>query len=476
MSVSRRLTGAVPSCALALAMACGKTVPDEHVRPLGALTGAPAGSAGATPWGGATGGSSSGGAAGDGAAMGGATNTESGAGGTGALSNAGAAGSGAAPNGSAEAGFSFELAEKAFTKPNLLEALGECARASYGEFEQHARALDTAVAELAAAPDEAKAESARLAWRTAMASWQRAEPLSFGPAARSSAPGGRDLRDNIYVFPLANYCQVDQRITASAYAGADFATSLVSTRGLSALEYLLFNTSSGNACLPALAINSAGTWAALGDQIWQRRADYAARAASDVAERARSLSEAWRPEGGNFLAELTTAGQSSATFSSAQQAFNAVSDALFYVEKEVKDWKLGWPLGLVPDCINAPGLCPSEIESRYAFASTDHLRQNLIGFRRVFQGCGPAYSGLGFDDWLSEAGAADLALSMVQATEAAQAAVESLAPPLEQALFVDPSRVRALHGSVKAITDPLKTEFLTVLNLDLPKVSEGDND
>ena len=52
----------------------------------------------------------------------------------------------------------------------------------------------------------------------------------------------------------------------------------------------------------------------------------------------------------------------------------------------------------------------------------------------------------------------------------------ALEPPLEQALYVDPSRVRALHAAVKAITDPLKTEFLTVLNLDLPKVSEGDND
>jgi predicted lipoprotein len=358
----------------------------------------------------------------------------------------------------------------------LLEAVGRCALASYEEFEGHAGVLATAVTELQQSPDETRALAARAAWRASMASWQRAEPLGFGPAARAGAPGGQDLRDNIYIFPLANYCQIDQQIVDQAYAGAGFETSLASARGLSALEYLLFNVSPGNACLPALSINSTGAWSALGDQIWQRRADYADRAARDVLERARLLVESWHPERGSFLGQLTSAGQGSVTFASAQLAFNSISDALFYIEKEVKDWKLGWPLGLVPDCINAPALCPAEVESRYAAVSTDHLRQNLVGFRRVFQGCGPDYTGLGFDDWLVEVGASDLALSMSAATAAAQAAVDALDPPLEQAIYVDPNRVRALHTAIKAITDPLKTELVTVLNLDLPKASEGDND
>jgi predicted lipoprotein len=390
--------------------------------------------------------------------------------------NAAGSASGPTPDRSGEVAWTFDIPEKPFSKPNLLEAVGHCALASYAEFEGHAANLAAATAALAQTSDEAAALSARAAWRTSMASWQRAEPFGFGPAARAGAPGGQDLRDGIYVFPLANYCQVDQQIVNQTYASADFATSLASARGLSALEYLLFNASAGNACLAALSINSSGAWAALGEQIWQRRANYAERAAQAVLERAQLLVNAWHPERGNFLAQLTAASQGSATFSNAQQAFNAISDGLFYIEKEVKDWKLGWPLGLVPDCVNAPAACPTEVESRYAVASTDHLRQNLVGFRRVFQGCGPDYTGLGFDDWLVEVGAADLALAMVQATEAAQAAVEALDPPLEQAMFVDPSRVRAVHTAIKAITDPLKTELVTVLNLDLPKASEGDND
>ena len=33
-----------------------------------------------------------------------------------------------------------------------------------------------------------------------------------------------------------------------------------------------------------------------------------------------------------------------------------------------------------------------------------------------------------------------------------------------------------LHAAVKRITDNLKTEFVTVLDLELPQVLEGDND
>jgi hypothetical protein len=36
--------------------------------------------------------------------------------------------------------------------------------------------------------------------------------------------------------------------------------------------------------------------------------------------------------------------------------------------------------------------------------------------------------------------------------------------------------VEALYNAIKKITDVMKTEFITVLNLDLPKTSEGDND
>jgi uncharacterized protein len=363
-----------------------------------------------------------------------------------------------------------------FTKANLLEAFSECTLATYREFEDAAHELELVSHEFAASPDAEHVQVAREAWFAAIASWQRAEPFRFGPAALASEPGGLDLRDQIYAFPLANTCKVDQQIVDLTYEASSFSTSLSSARGLSTLEYLLFNESAGNSCYAAFAINANGSWAALGDQIWTRRADYAARTAEDVSNLAHTLVEAWEPDGGDFRAELADAGNGSGTFSSAQQAFNAVSDGMFYVEKEVKDLKLGWPLGLVVDCVNAPDPCPNDVESRYARRSLDHIRQNLIGFRRLFEGCGADYSGLGYDDWLQSIGAEDLAARMRTALIGAQAKVEELEPSLEQLLLSDIARARQLHTALKALTDLLKTEFVTVLNLELPKGAEGDND
>jgi predicted lipoprotein len=364
-----------------------------------------------------------------------------------------------------------------FTKPALLEALADCALDSYRDAEDKVDALVRAVDDLAAEQNLSNLNAAQAAWRGAMASWQRAEPFRVGPAARSTEPGGQDLRDQIYIFPLANLCKIDQQLVAESYAGSGFATLLASTRGLSALEYLLFHNDSTNACLPAANINANGSWAALGSgELARRRATYSKAVARDVRAQVAALLKAWDPEQGDFYGTLTSAGPGNTLFPLPQNAFNAVTDGLFYIEQEVKDWKLGWPLGLVAECINAPGTCPEAVESPYAKVSTDNLRQNLIGFRRAFEGCGDRYWGLGFDDWLNAVGAEDLASRMLTAISDAQTAVDQLDPPLEEAINSDPAKVRAVHTEVKAITDLLKTEFVTVLDLELPKSAEGDND
>jgi predicted lipoprotein len=364
-----------------------------------------------------------------------------------------------------------------FTKKALLTALAECATASYGEFDALADSLGEATTKLADDPSDANDAAARTAWLGAIASWQRAEPLAFGPAASTMSLGGQAIRDQIYIFPLGSSCLIDQSIVSKGYESASFSSSLGSARGLTAVEYLLFHAGAGNSCNSLVNINASGSWAALSaSELRGRRAKYAKAAAADVRARAKALVAAWSPEQGNFYSTFVKAGSGSTVYASNQDAFNVVSDALFYVEQELKDWKLGWPLGLVADCVNAPNTCPNDVESRYARVSTDHLRQNLIGFRRGFQGCGLDYYGLGFDDWLVSVGAEDLSERMLAALVGAQQAVDDLNPPLESAIVTSPQKVAAVHAAVKKLTDSLKTEFVTVLNLELPAGSEGDND
>lgn len=361
------------------------------------------------------------------------------------------------------------------TRAEVLGAVGACAATLYRDFAVAAGEFQDAAADAVIAPGAGATEEARAAWAKAIALWEQAEVIRVGPAGPSDLPEGQDLRDLIYSWPLVSRCLVEQTLVAKAYESESFsATALINVRGLAAAEYLLFYEGTDNACSPSASINASGTWAAIEPaELADRKAIYAAVVASDVAAKARAVADAWDPAHGDFGARLAAAGGGGSPFASDQLALNAVSDGMFYIEKEVKDLKLGRPLGLV-DCPGAS--CPEAVESRYARVARDHVRNNLVGFRRVFAGCDEGGQ-RGFDNLLTAMGAGPVADRMSDDIEAAIAAADALADAdLIHALEVDRAGVERLHAALKRITDTLKTDFVTVLDLEPPKVIEGDND
>lgn len=362
-----------------------------------------------------------------------------------------------------------------FTKRRLLESAAQCALEHYQGFAARAQVLADAVAEYADSPSSVLRQAAQQAFIEAMQRFQLLELFRMGPAARSMDPGGRDLRDLMYAFPQTNRCQIDRHLVSRAYA-ADVDQLLFNARGLGALEYLLFNSSSENGCSAVTDINAIGSWAALSeDERASRRAEYASAVAHDVERQAKKLVQAWLPTGENFAQQFVEAGERSQVYASQQAALNALSHALFYVDKEVKDYKLGWPLGMVAECIS--GHCPEAVESPYARVSLDNIAGNLHAFRLVFEGCQANYEGLGFDDWLRAAyPEGDLDERMLEALKQAQRVVADFEGSLEVAFYDDPEAARRIHAAIKSLTDLLKTEFVSVLNLELPMTAEGDND
>lgn len=358
---------------------------------------------------------------------------------------------------------------------DLLKAAGECILGTAQDFLPKATTLQLRTAALRDAPDAAAQAAARTAFHEAMDVWQTMEAMQVGPAAPRSSPGGAEIRDNIHSFPLYNRCSIEEQLVSKGYESASFSTSLVTRRGFLALEYLLFYEGAETVCGPNSAIVAQGTWAALSaDERAARKRAYAAVVAADVRNRAQALVDAWAPEGGDFLKTLATAGSGNKVFPTTQVALNAMSDALFYVEREGKDQKLARPLAL-RDC--ASDTCPELLESQFAGRSKRNLHLNLVGFRRIVDGCGPDYTGIGFDDVLAAAGAEAVATRLRQQVveaEAALAAVEE--DDLRQALAQDKASVQAVYVEFKGITDLLKTDFITTLDLEPPAGLEGDND
>ncbi|GMU61283.1 MAG: hypothetical protein AMXMBFR34_30460 [Myxococcaceae bacterium] len=364
-------------------------------------------------------------------------------------------------------------------KRAVLKAVGEGVILPTLEgFLAEARALEQAAnayaAARAAGPASAELTAARDAFRTAFLRWQVAEVLQVGPAGTAGTmTGGLSLRDTIYSWSVVNTCRVDTHLVDKAWeAPGFFDTALVTSTGLDVVEYLLFVDAAANTCDAAAPINSNGTWAALSpDELARRRAEYAKAAAAHVAATAARLVSQWK-EGG-FLTAFTTAGLPGSPFPTAQEALDQLFAALFYVDAVVKDDKLANPAGLTITCLDMA--CPQLAEAVPSGYSREALVENLKAAKALLRG-GFTGSGKGFDALLAARGAEPLADQMVAALDEAIASVATLTVPVDQAVVSQLDDVKAVHAKVKAFTDLLKSQFVTVLNLRVPQEGAGDND
>jgi predicted lipoprotein len=412
--------------------------------------------------GGSGGSSGSGGTAG---ATGGSTGGSGGAGGSG-----GSPGADAAPG--------------APTRAAVTAALASCSLDLYRAFLPAADALAAATSTLAtasAAEETVRTTVARDAWTEAMRRWEEVDLHQYGPLGLSAtSAGGKDLRDQIYAWPLGTRCFIEQELVAQRYKQPNFATqTLPNVRGLGTLEYLLFYGGTDNECAATAPINASGSWMALAAdpaELGRRKRDYAAAVAADIARRAHELVDAWEPDKGNFLGQFARAGSAGSVYPSSQAALNGQAWALFYLDNAAKDLKLARTLGL-RDCTTMP--CPQLLESRFAKQSKDNLLRNLDGFEKLVFGCSAGATSptaLGMDDLLTAGGAGDLATRLQARVTAARAALTAMPDDLSAALTTSPAPVMAAHDAIKALCDLMKTELYSVLNIELPAGIPMDND
>lgn len=346
----------------------------------------------------------------------------------------------------------------------VLEHLAEnVVLATHERFATAAATLEGAADTYASTFADADRVAARDAWIEAMDLWQRLEMMQLGPAAVTTRPGGRALRDEIDSWPLTNECRIDQEIVEGVFTDRDaFAMELVNVRGLDAMEYLLFYDGTDNACSPLGAINEEGTWAALGpDEIAGRRAAYAATLAYLVRVQADALADAWRPAGEDFAGALARA--DAPPYPDPGVALNAVSDGLFYLDLVTKDQKLTVTL-------------PEEVESPHALRSREHALANVEAFQEIMLGAPPGTDAPGFDDLLRQVGEDELADRMEASLAGAVSALEAIGEPLATAVVSQPAAVVAAREAVRLITDDLKGRFVTALFLRIPVEAGGDAD
>jgi len=146
---------------------------------------------------------------------------------------------------------------------------------------------------------------------------------------------------------------------------------------------------------------------------------------------------------------------------------------MFYVDSITKDAKLAAPIGLSTNSCGSAS-CVDDIESRLSANSVSNIKHNLIGLQKLF--IAGDENNAGFDDFLTEVDAEALANTMKQDIQSAIDVADGFMLSLETAVTTEPEQVQELHQAVKAVTDNLKSVFITYLALELPQTSAGDAD
>lgn len=350
-----------------------------------------------------------------------------------------------------------------FSKKALLRAAGTCASHFTCEFFNAAASLGREVSGYVADPSSEKRTRARDAWVSAMAAWSMLVPFEFGPivGVGTDKYHGRGIGSYVHPWPSPNLCEVSKQLVSGFYEEQGLTRVPPGARGLFALEAILFSDMSETGC-PSSSTTST-TWSEWSEEERQAaKLAYARVVVDDVFRRAEELVRVWAPEGEDFSRTLVNA----AGYGSEQEALTIVAWSLLYPYAEVRDTKVA-PLA---------GISTSQPNPETPFARVDResIAVNLRSFRALFQGCaGPG--GLGFDDWLAEAGSIELRDDILSALDQVEVTLESL-PPLHEA---SQEEMVAFYEKLKILSDLVKGVLLgsaSPLNLKLPASAASDTD
>lgn len=313
------------------------------------------------------------------------------------------------------------------------------------KFEAEAAALESAVAALESTADVASLSSAREAWGRARSAWKQCQAFAFGPFDK--------ITPTIDWWP-ADTADIDSIVASGGPFDAAFVDGLgTSKKGMSALEYLLFDPEATDADIAARLVDAAGSFArALGE---------------NLSARATELRAAWDPAEGAHATAFAEAGTSSAVYKSPKDALDAVVNEIVYLADTAAN-HIADPLGLK----NGGTIAPELEESRRSDHSLRDIEDRLRGIDAVWEGRYGDTDGLGISDMVasrSESLAGDVRATI----DAAFAAIEAVPGTLRASLEGAPAALQTAFDDLIAVKRVLGSDVVTVLGVTL---TFNDND
>lgn len=239
---------------------------------------------------------------------------------------------------------------------------------NYTEFKLSVNELKLAIDSFVLLRNQTNLDLVQLKLKQAYIVWQKVSFLEFGPAAQIA------LRGNANVYP-ADVTKVESNIN-NGNANLD-ALGNSAAKGFPTLDYLLNHTSDS---------------AILQEFTDSKRGDYLNLVSNDLNSKTNLVIADWASYQNTFKTSLGTN-----IGSSTGMLINALNQ---HLERYFRDGKIGIPIG-----VRSSGIAlPDNSEAYYGAYSFELIQANFTALKNIYHGS----SGLGLDDYLVSAGAADL--------------------------------------------------------------------
>lgn len=314
--------------------------------------------------------------------------------------------------------------------------------------------LSTAAAALADDPTEQSLSAAQDAWRAARSPWRGADSFAFGPVV------DQDLAGAIDWWP-AKPETIEEKITAGATIDVAYVESLgTSARGFMAMEYLLFDSTAGDAAILSALQGEPGA---------KRRAFVLALAQS-VAAKTETLRLAWDEEGGKYALEITQAGEGSKAFTTQKAAVDELVNQMVFQADTLLNARIGKPAGKS----SGGEPLPDTEESWRSDNSLADMLSSLGSIESIYQGKYGDQDGLGMTD-LVRARSAAVDDRVQGAFADARKKIEAIPPPFRTAVVDHAAEVDAAFEATRTLKRALATEVVSALGSTL-RFNDADGD
>lgn len=305
--------------------------------------------------------------------------------------------------------------------------------------------LQTSVQEFKTTSSLENLTKTQASWIAALKVWKQLELYNLGA-----------VENSFIHFEINRWATNTETIDEYIYGNETINDTFIaskgsSSKGISALEYLLFSSEENQEVL-----NSFTT-----DINFERKLDYLEALAINLKTKADALLSIWKNDKDNFISSIENG------ISGSQ---NQLTNAMITLIEEIIISKLGNPLG-----DNTGGVINIEaLEATRSKSSLIIIQEHLTALKRCYNGSFLENEiNWGYDNYLYLIEREDLDVSIIAAFEACQTKIDAIKNPLIEEIISNPENVTNLRDAFRDLLVLIKVDMSNAIGT---TVTINDND